>query len=458
MAPKKGSKKKKTAVSEPPTPDSSGGRKKSTPIRPRPRRSAANGRSVLSRFILLVTVLAALAMVVAQRLDLDLPPVAEAKSAIYAGPVPAWAHGAVRHAALAGASLGEISSLLLASLGLFGGAGAGAEKKSDDKVSTGDFFSYKFWKSTVARVQSRREKARRRRWKRHQEANGGGVASENEAESSSSSPASSSGTKPAGHGEVDKKSFASKYEPYTGRVFTVEELAQFHGGDRSPDSIGALPKTAATPAAQVSDPDFDAADTVLIAIVGEVYDVSKGKEHYARGTGGYGGFGGRDGSRAFTTGEFNDKGLIPDLSGLTNQQVASVLDWLSFYENEDKYPFVGRLAGHFYDSEGRPTQALRDAHAAAQAAKTEQSEEEKLAEKYPPCNSRWAQGKGGEFWCAKDSGGQKRDWVGYVRELRIPKYAKRCACIHPDDADFEHAHVYEGCGPKEEKCKNPNAN
>ena len=43
-------------------------------------------------------------------------------------------------------------------------------------------------------------------------------------------------------------------------------------------------------------------------LLGEVFDVSKGKKHYAK-DGGYGFFAGIDGTRAFVSGEFNETGL-----------------------------------------------------------------------------------------------------------------------------------------------------
>ena len=44
-----------------------------------------------------------------------------------------------------------------------------------------------------------------------------------------------------------------------------------------------------------------------LAVLGQVFDVSKGKDHYGPG-GGYSFFSGIDGSRAFVTGEFNEGG------------------------------------------------------------------------------------------------------------------------------------------------------
>ena len=53
--------------------------------------------------------------------------------------------------------------------------------------------------------------------------------------------------------------------------------------------------------------------------MGEVFDVTKGARHYGKG-GSYSFFTGRDGSRAFTTGDFKD-GLTDDLNGLKPLEV-----------------------------------------------------------------------------------------------------------------------------------------
>jgi hypothetical protein len=49
----------------------------------------------------------------------------------------------------------------------------------------------------------------------------------------------------------------------------------------------------------------------------QVYDVSKGASYYGPG-GGYAFFSGKDGSRAFVTGQFDEEGLVEDVSGLSS--------------------------------------------------------------------------------------------------------------------------------------------
>ena len=84
----------------------------------------------------------------------------------------------------------------------------------------------------------------------------------------------------------------SKMSDNIERLITPEELKKYDGTEGSPG--------------------------LYIAILGQVFDVSKGKDHYGPG-GGYSFFAGKDGSRAFVTGEFNEEGLIDDLTGLDTE-------------------------------------------------------------------------------------------------------------------------------------------
>jgi hypothetical protein len=59
---------------------------------------------------------------------------------------------------------------------------------------------------------------------------------------------------------------------------------------------------------------------LLLAVLGEVFDVSQGARHYAPGRS-YAFFTGRDASRAFATGDFSEAGLIDDLDGLPPSEV-----------------------------------------------------------------------------------------------------------------------------------------
>ena len=81
---------------------------------------------------------------------------------------------------------------------------------------------------------------------------------------------------------------------------------------------------------------------ILLAIMGRVYDVDRAPENYGP-QGGYNFFAGRDGSRAYVTGEFNEEGLTDDLEGLFPLQIGELDNWTQFYDKE--YTFVGKLIG-----------------------------------------------------------------------------------------------------------------
>jgi len=78
---------------------------------------------------------------------------------------------------------------------------------------------------------------------------------------------------------------------------------------------------------------------LLLAVLGKVFDVSKGRKYYGKG-GGYSGFTGRDGSRAFQTGDFTDKGLTDDLEGMTYEHLAAVEGWRKYKKTRKCVLFV----------------------------------------------------------------------------------------------------------------------
>lgn len=96
---------------------------------------------------------------------------------------------------------------------------------------------------------------------------------------------------------------------------------------------------------------------LLLALLGEVYDVSRGGEYYGPG-GGYSFFAGRDASRAYVTGKFEEEGLVSNVDGLSSSDYLGLEEWSSFYQKD--YVKVGVLDGLFYDGRGEVTQHWRD--------------------------------------------------------------------------------------------------
>jgi hypothetical protein len=106
-----------------------------------------------------------------------------------------------------------------------------------------------------------------------------------------------------------------------------------------------------------------AADAVWL----QVFDVSRGAKHYAPG-GGYAGFAGRDGTRAFVSGEFTEEGLTDDVAGLSDEDAAGVIYWRDFYRSN--YTFLGLLTGGaFYDAAGEPLPPVEAPQAGAAEAR-----------------------------------------------------------------------------------------
>lgn len=208
-----------------------------------------------------------------------------------------------------------------------------------------------------------------------------------------------------------------------------------------------------------------ASKPIYLAILGRVYDVRKGEKNYGRG-GGYNCFTGKDATRAFVTGDFSPAGLVDNVDGLSESEMLSINDWLAFYERE--YPFVGVLAGKYYDQEGKPTQYNKDVENKITHAKEWREKQLKEDEVFPHCNSEWKKGVGGRVWCSNKSGGIHRDWVGVPRKLfdkRTKSY--RCACIKnfgaslvtPNvettrgDLDNPSLREYDECLPDANSCK-----
>lgn len=214
-------------------------------------------------------------------------------------------------------------------------------------------------------------------------------------------------------------------------VVTAEELA-LHGADKEPK-------------------------TLWLAILGEVFDVTAGTQHYGPGAA-YSGFTGRDGSAAFITGNFTPAGLTSDVSTLSARELLDLSGWRDFYTNHETYTRVGVLAGRFYDVHGRKTDAYRAAMAKKKAGEDAAAVEAADRENFPMCNSRWTQSSGGEMWCSQDSGGIKRDWVGVPRKFfAATAKTERCACVSEEHLSDPRMKLYDNCAPDAVRCHIPKA-
>ncbi|GAA5993754.1 hypothetical protein JCM5350_008223 [Sporobolomyces pararoseus] len=104
-------------------------------------------------------------------------------------------------------------------------------------------------------------------------------------------------------------------------VLTEQELSKYNGINTNDDDSKGLP--------------------IYLAIDGDVYDVTEGRESYGPG-GAYHIFAGRDAARAFVTGCFQTH-LTHDLRGFNQKELATLKHWKEFYSNHAKYRKVGRV-------------------------------------------------------------------------------------------------------------------
>jgi len=81
---------------------------------------------------------------------------------------------------------------------------------------------------------------------------------------------------------------------------------------------------------------------IFIAVKGDVFDVSLARDMYGPGAN-YHVFAGRDASRALAIGSTNPADVIPNYSGLTQQQLQTLEGWYTHFRL--KYSIVGRIVG-----------------------------------------------------------------------------------------------------------------
>uniref|UniRef100_A0A8D8WFX7 Neuferricin n=1 Tax=Cacopsylla melanoneura TaxID=428564 RepID=A0A8D8WFX7_9HEMI len=199
-------------------------------------------------------------------------------------------------------------------------------------------------------------------------------------------------------------------------------------------------------------------EKLYLCILGHVFDVTKGKGYYKKGET-YHGFVGRDGTRAFVSGNFTDEGFTDDIDNITGAEAVELNNWLDFYQTN--YVFKGKLIGRFFDPNGTPTKYWHEFQTKLKQA--EEGSEEMLQEKmkYPPCNIAWSQEEGTRVWCSTKSGGIERDWAGVPRKFyQVGAESYRCACVNLDtkgvtlDTSGRQGNLaqYDNCDPRASSC------
>lgn len=208
--------------------------------------------------------------------------------------------------------------------------------------------------------------------------------------------------------------------PETERMFTAKELSKYDGNSST---------------------------MIYLAVLGEVYDVSEGSAYYGPGQG-YSCFAGRDGSRAFVTGNFTREGARADLDGLTPEEVAGVIHWRDFYRKEEKYVYVGKLIGLYYDENGNPRAEVHESvEKRLNLHKNMEATKKVLESRFPKCSSKWTQKQGKSIWC--EDGRVPRKFTDSFGSRT------RCACVRPEEeieSEIGKFVLYSNCGPKDSKC------
>lgn len=102
-------------------------------------------------------------------------------------------------------------------------------------------------------------------------------------------------------------------------------------------------------------------ETLLLVVVGKVYDVTSGRQYYGKindDPESYAGFAsGHDYTRAFLSADF-EQNATDYLLDLLPGQCLGIHSWETFYQTHENYTFAGLHRGRFYNVEGKPTSAL----------------------------------------------------------------------------------------------------
>ncbi|CAG9783917.1 unnamed protein product [Diatraea saccharalis] len=185
-------------------------------------------------------------------------------------------------------------------------------------------------------------------------------------------------------------------------IYTLEELAQYNGAIKS---------------------------QLYLAIIGTIFDVSKGSKHYGEGSP-YNYFVGKDASRAFITGNFKDNSVNKDhILDLTCDELITLLNWKTTLK--EKYRHVGIVIGRYFDQNGKETDYMNQFYERVDHCKYQKQLAKEEERKYPPCNISWSEEEGTTVWCTRSSGGINRSWTGVPRQLYTPGEDKpRCVCVN----------------------------
>ncbi|XP_053625582.1 neuferricin [Plodia interpunctella] len=193
-------------------------------------------------------------------------------------------------------------------------------------------------------------------------------------------------------------------------------------------------------------------EKLYLSLMGSIFDVTTGIRHYGKG-GPYNYFVGKDGSRSFITGDFQDESANKDhILDLSCDDLFTLTNWRETLK--EKYAPVGVLIGRYYDAHGKETEYLKqflEKHLQCEFERQAMKLEEQTM---PPCNMEWNADTGTRVWCSQTSGGVKRSWVGVPRQLYTPgKEHPRCVCVNlEENAVVGLVKEYDGCSITSPEC------
>ncbi|XP_050304588.1 neuferricin homolog [Anthonomus grandis grandis] len=217
--------------------------------------------------------------------------------------------------------------------------------------------------------------------------------------------------------------YLSKQTEKADNLYTAEELAFFDG---------------------VQSP------LLFLSILGNVFNVTKGAKHYGPGQQ-YHFFVGKDASRNFISGNFEDGQASDDVGGLKPHELKSLNNWLNFYKKE--YKKVGKVIGRFYDNFGLITPYHKGIRRLIREAEKLEDQSKMEKQMFPPCNVEWSQEKGSRVWCTQRSGGIERAWAGKPRQYyEAGTKSFRCACISKENESLGNIKEYPGCDINSDEC------
>ncbi len=104
-----------------------------------------------------------------------------------------------------------------------------------------------------------------------------------------------------------------------------------------------------------------AQDQIWLSILGRVYNITDGEGFYSALKGGYKFYAGQDASPCFASGNNTPKGAEEKWEEWETKKQLGVYEWSTFYENHEKYQYLGMLAGsRYFNKDGNETELRRD--------------------------------------------------------------------------------------------------